>query len=488
MISFTLQLVYFIGIFVVLLFVTFLTGLQICIFVAKQRKRIQRKTSPDEISVGFFHPYCNAGGGGERVLWCAIRALQNKYPNVRCVVYTGDCDATEEEILANAKRTFNISLPKKIQFIYVKKRPWVEAYKYPVFTLLGQSLGSLLLGYEAFSKFIPDVYLDTMGYAFTFFIFKYIGCCKIGCYVHYPTISTDMLSVVSDQTGSFNNRKIIARSSILTKLKLIYYKLFASFYGYAGSKADVVMVNSSWTKNHIENLWHRSNGGRKIHKIFPPCDITEFLQIPIERPCDDSSDKIVLSIGQFRPEKNHPLQVKSFAKFLSTVEENERHLYQLVLVGGCRNEGDRARVDELESLATQLGISDRVSIKINAPFEELKELLSKALVGMHTMTNEHFGIGVVEFQASGVIALAHDSGGPKIDIVSDVEYQDHGQCSTGFLADDVDSYAKSLDIIFRLSNSERSLIGKAARQACERFSENHFENNFINAVSCLLDK
>ena len=30
------------------------------------------------ITVAFFHPYCNAGGGGERVLWCAIRALQTK--------------------------------------------------------------------------------------------------------------------------------------------------------------------------------------------------------------------------------------------------------------------------------------------------------------------------------------------------------------------------------------------------------------------------
>ena len=25
------------------------------------------------LSVGFFHPYCNAGGGGERVLWQAVR-------------------------------------------------------------------------------------------------------------------------------------------------------------------------------------------------------------------------------------------------------------------------------------------------------------------------------------------------------------------------------------------------------------------------------
>ena len=30
------------------------------------------------VVIGFFHPYCNAGGGGERVLWTAIRALQNR--------------------------------------------------------------------------------------------------------------------------------------------------------------------------------------------------------------------------------------------------------------------------------------------------------------------------------------------------------------------------------------------------------------------------
>jgi len=30
------------------------------------------------VVVGFFHPYCNAGGGGERVLWTAIRAIQRK--------------------------------------------------------------------------------------------------------------------------------------------------------------------------------------------------------------------------------------------------------------------------------------------------------------------------------------------------------------------------------------------------------------------------
>lgn len=40
--------------------------------------------------VGFFHPYCNAGGGGERVLWTAVAALQREEKDVICAVYTGD--------------------------------------------------------------------------------------------------------------------------------------------------------------------------------------------------------------------------------------------------------------------------------------------------------------------------------------------------------------------------------------------------------------
>lgn len=49
--------------------------------------------------VGFFHPFCNAGGGGERVLWAAIRATQLRWPDAVCVVYTGDHDVNKDQII-----------------------------------------------------------------------------------------------------------------------------------------------------------------------------------------------------------------------------------------------------------------------------------------------------------------------------------------------------------------------------------------------------
>lgn len=114
-----------------------------------------------------------------------------------------------------------------IDFIFLEKRGWVEASRYPHFTLLGQSLGSMVLGVEALLKFQPDVYIDTMGYAFTMPIFRYIGGCKVGTYTHYPTISTDMLRRVKQRIYAHNNSNYVTKNPFLTWLKLTYYQLFA---------------------------------------------------------------------------------------------------------------------------------------------------------------------------------------------------------------------------------------------------------------------
>ena len=72
-----------------------------------------------------------------------------------------------------------------------------------------------------------DIYIDTMGYAFTYPLFKYIGGCSVGSYTHYPTISTDMLKHVYRRVISHSNRRAIARNPFLSAAKMIYYKVFA---------------------------------------------------------------------------------------------------------------------------------------------------------------------------------------------------------------------------------------------------------------------
>jgi hypothetical protein len=65
--------------------VLLLVGLVVVCVVARIRR--QKKT------IGFFHPFCNAGGGGERVLFCAMKHFLTEKQNWQCVVYTGDGDS-----------------------------------------------------------------------------------------------------------------------------------------------------------------------------------------------------------------------------------------------------------------------------------------------------------------------------------------------------------------------------------------------------------
>jgi alpha-1,2-mannosyltransferase len=67
-------------------------------------------------AVGFFHPYTNDGGGGERVLWCAVKAIQEESPDLDCVIYTGDHDSSSESLMSRALDRFGVQLltPPKV--------------------------------------------------------------------------------------------------------------------------------------------------------------------------------------------------------------------------------------------------------------------------------------------------------------------------------------------------------------------------------------
>ncbi|KAF7729975.1 asparagine-linked glycosylation protein [Apophysomyces ossiformis] len=419
--------------------------------------------------LGFFHPYCNAGGGGERVLWTAIRDVQREFPEVISVVYTGDTDCSKEHILLKVKTRFCIDLdPRKLAFVYLKKRYLVEDARYPRMTLLFQSLGSLPLAYEALTKLVPDIFFDTMGYAFTYPLVYLTAKIKIAAYVHYPIISSDMLQRVYECRPQYNNDARFATNAVWRIGKLIYYHTFAKVYGLCGSFADVVVVNSTWTKGHIDYLWRT-----KAEIVYPPCDTERLNELSLT-----GRKPWIVSVAQFRPEKDHILQLRSLARLLEIHPEWKSQSLQLVLIGSSRNDGDERRIADLRKESARLGIQDYVRFEVNATYDVLVSYLGTARVGLHTMWNEHFGIGVVEYMAAGLIPVAHDSAGPKLDIVTN-----HNEGRTGYLANSVETFADNLHTALSLSEKEYEAMALRARAtAAEKFSEKAFSISLLRRL------
>ena len=226
-----------------------------------------------------------------------------------------------------------------------------------------------MLALEAVVKVNAEVVIDSMGYSFTYPLFRLCGA-KVASYIHYPTISCDMLKKVESRRDDFNNRQIIAKSSVLTQLKLIYYHAFTRVYKFCGRRSEAIMTNSSWTKGHIDQLWSLDST-----KIFPPCDVAKFTSLPLE----GRNENLLISLAQFRPEKNHLDQVRAFKVLKQRLPGRQ---LTFVMAGGVRNRGDEERADAVEQLALELGLSEEIKVERNISFERMQELFRSAHVSL----------------------------------------------------------------------------------------------------------
>lgn len=272
-----------------------------------------------------------------------------------------------------------------------------------------------------------------MGYAFA------LGLCKFlfprvptGAYVHYPTISTDMLESLNPKSN-LGSQGVNAGQGTGARglVKKTYWELFAMLYSWVGSSIDVVMTNSTWTQGHVKSLWGPSRAEKDrnnpIAVVYPPVAVRELEQeVEVSEASEKNRQPVIVYIAQFRPEKNHQLICQSFAKFLKTKTKAAKSA-RLVLIGSVRDDTDSKRVYQLRLLVNELGIKSQVDFHLDASWPEILEWLRKASVGVNGMWNEHFGIGVVEYQAAGLISVVHNSGGPKIDIVIDVDGEPTGK-------------------------------------------------------------
>lgn len=373
------------------------------------------------------------------------------------------------EVLRHVQTRFSITPPSSLPLKFVHLDEYVHFLdRRSRFSLLAESWGTMKLAYKALEQVTPHVFFDTTGCAFTYFVARVLAGCQVAAYVHYPTLSTDMLSLVWQRRPSYNHNVDIAKSRLVTYVKLVYYSIFAVLYGFCGSLARLVMVNSTWTYGHICFLWRGARS--RITVVFPPCDVESLKTLPLE-----NRERVVLSIGQFRPEKDHELQIRSFAK-LCDQNSNMRNA-KLVLLGSCRGKADEARVQQYRRLVKSLGLDNNVEFVLNQPYSVVKDWLARASVGLHTMWNEHFGIGVVEMMAAGLLVVAHASGGPKSDIIVPSEGK-----QTGFLASSCEEYAECMKEALGMDKFLMLEMRESARESAVRFSDEVFSVTFKTAL------
>lgn len=320
-----------------------------------------------------------------------------------------------------------------------------------------------------------------MGYAFA------LGFCKIlfpsvptGAYVHYPTISTDMLSSLSSPSNLGVNAG--QGAGVRGTAKRFYWRLFAYFYTWVGTYIDVVMTNSTWTLEHITSLWGPSRRDSKKSSattIFPPVAVGELeTSIQVSDASELKRESILLYIAQFRPEKNHKLILAAFAQFMATKTAATTGA-RLALIGSVRDDNDKKLVYELRLLANELQIRENVDFHLDASWATILEFLGKASVGVNGMWNEHFGIGVVEYQAAGLISVVHDSGGPKRDIVVEID-----GAATGFHATSAAEFAAGFEKA--LSLRDKVAMRLRARKSAKRFTEEEFGKKWVKCMDALV--
>jgi alpha-1,2-mannosyltransferase len=383
------------------------------IWLLIQKRKRSRKNENTKV-VSFLHPFCNDCGGGEKVLWMMVQALKElkskaKDFEFRIQILAGIPDDAQR-IMSNLESRFEIKLAENqnldIEIIRLKKANLTRPQNF--MTMILQILGQIVFAFEILTKVHSDVIIDTTGMPFTYWVFSLIGGTRVIAYVHYPFISEDMIADIESGQDGVHSRGNLSKLPGFKKLKVLYYKLILALYRWNGKFVVFQMSNSTWTFSHMKKIWPDV----KREKLYPPCS-TELYKSTTE---SSKRSNIIVSFAQFRPEKRHKMQVNIFQRVKNMLPNVDIKFH---IVGSTRDEADLQLLKDLQDYINKQGLGNEILLRTNLPLVEVTRLFSNAKFGIHTMRDEHFGISIIEMMASGLVTIAHNSAGPKHDIIGD---------------------------------------------------------------------
>ncbi|XP_030640154.1 alpha-1,3/1,6-mannosyltransferase ALG2 [Chanos chanos] len=244
--------------------------------------------------------------------------------------------------------------------------------------------------------------------------------------------------------------------------------------------ADRVVVNSRFTAGVFKQTFPRLSGV-KTDVLYPSLNFSAF-----DGEVDDigglvpeGRSFVFLSINRYERKKNLPLALQALAALRERVAKKQWDRVHLVMAGGYdeRVLENVQHYEELRSLATSLGLEDRVTFLRSFSDKQKVALLHGSTCVLYTPSNEHFGIVPVEAMYTRCPVIAVNSGGP-LESVSHEE--------TGFLCEPTPGSFSEAMKHFVSDPQLRQRMGEAGRErVLKYFSLEAFTEQLYNHILSL---
>lgn len=279
-----------------------------------------------------------------------------------------------------------------------------------------------------------------------------------------------------------------------TLLKAIYRKPLDKFEEWSTSLADIILVNSMFTKNVVKRTFPALHY-RELIVLYPCVDVKGFVdRKPSMRECDkmykqyknlSKNQFIYLSLNRFERKKGLLTAIESLSECLSrlkhdnvscsTSKRSTKQEMHLIIAGGYdpRLRDVVAYYDDLIRATRNLKLENHVTFIKSPNDDEKLRLLQLCDVVVYTPENEHFGIVPLEAMAMSKPVIASASGGPLETIKNRIN---------GYLSpiDDESSFANAMIELYL--DQEKSIeMGKCGFEIVkENFSYEAFRRNLNN--------
>ena len=194
------------------------------------------------------------------------------------------------------------------------------------------------------------------------------------------------------------------------------------------TSSDVITTSSLFEEDMI--LKNYNVDSNKMKLITPGVDVEIFSIDPTVK-----RENIFLSIGRIQEQKG---QIETI-KFLDNFKKVENN-FTCYFVGGPSGKSGNEYLVELKQTVVDLNLESHIEFLDNLPQTEIRDLLNKSKLLIHTSKFETFGLVAAEANAMGVPVLTTNSGS----VLEIVESNENGYYSESLIDGNVNNFVKEL--------------------------------------------